>query len=195
MRGGIRIVGGAWRGRRLRVPSGPDIRPTSEFLREALFDILGAERVRGAEVLDLFAGTGALALEALSRGAAAATLVEVNPAHLGTARANALALACQDRCRFLRMGGVAAVALLARQGRRFNIILADPPYAGDLAEATARAVAQHGLLLPGGLLVLEVSSRTALPERLPPLARARTRRHGDSTLHYYAAEPPGTRSA
>lgn len=193
MRGGIRIVGGAWRGRRLRVPSGPDIRPTSEFLREALFDILGA-RVQGAEVLDLYAGTGALALEALSRGAAAATLVEVNPAHLRTARANALALGCQDRCRFLRMEGVAAVALLARQGRRFNIILADSPYAGDLAEATARAVARHGLLLPGGLLVLEVSSRTALPERLPPLARARTRRHGDSALLFYAAEPPETRS-
>ncbi|MGH7361539.1 MAG: RsmD family RNA methyltransferase, partial [Candidatus Methylomirabilales bacterium] len=81
MRGGIRIVGGAWRGRRLGVPSGPDIRPTSEFLREALFDILGA-RVLDAEVLDLYAGTGALALEALSRGAAAATLVEINPAYL-----------------------------------------------------------------------------------------------------------------
>jgi len=194
MRGGIRIVGGAWRGRRLRVPSGPDIRPTSEFLREALFDILGA-RVQDAEVLDLYAGTGALALEALSRGADAATLVEVNPVYLRTARANAVALACQDRCRFLRMEGVAAVALLGRQGRRFDLILADPPYAGDLAEATARAVARHGLLLPGGLLVLEVSSKAALPERLPPLARARARRHGDSTLLLYAAEPAGTRSA
>lgn len=194
MRGGIRIVGGAWRGRRLRVPSGPDIRPTSEFLREALFDMLGA-RVQAAEVLDLYAGTGALALEALSRGAAAATLVEVNPAYLRTARSNAVALACQDRCRFLRIEGVAAVALLGRQGRRFDLILADPPYAGDLAEATARAVARHGLLLPGGLLVLEVSSKAALPERLPPLARAHVRRHGDSTLLLYAAEPAGTRSA
>ena len=194
MRGGIRIVGGAWRGRRLRVPSGPDIRPTSEFLREALFDILGA-RVQDAEVLDLYAGTGALALEALSRGGSAATLVEVNPAYLRTARANVVALACQDRCRFLRMEGVAAVALLGRQGRRFDLILADPPYAGDLAEATARGVARHGLLLPGGLLVLEVSSKAALPERLPPLARARVRRQGDSTLLLYAAEPAGTRSA
>lgn len=194
MRGGIRIVGGAWRGRRLRVPSGPDIRPTSEFLREALFDILGA-RIQGAEVLDLYAGTGALALEALSRGADAATLVEVNPVYLRTARANAVALACQGRCRFLRMEGVAAVALLGRQGRRFDLILADPPYAGDLAEATARGVARHGLLLPGGLLVLEVSSKAALPERLPPLARARVRRYGDSTLLLYAAEPAGTRSA
>ena len=194
MRGGIRIVGGAWRGRRLRVPSGPDIRPTSEFLRKALFDILGA-RVEGAEVLDLYAGTGALALEALSRGAATATLVEVNPASLKTARSNAAALGCQGRCRFLRMEGLAAVEALSREGRRFHLILADPPYAGDLAGATARAVARHGLLLPGGLLVLEVSSRAVLPERLPPLARARTRRHGDSTLLFYAAEPPETRSA
>ncbi|MGH7408244.1 MAG: 16S rRNA (guanine(966)-N(2))-methyltransferase RsmD [Candidatus Methylomirabilales bacterium] len=194
MRGGIRIVGGAWRGRRLQVPSGPDIRPTSEFLREALFDILGA-RVLDAEVLDLYAGTGALALEALSRGAAGATLVEVSPAYLRVARSNAAALGCEGRCRFLRMEGLAAAAALARQGRRFHFILADPPYAGDLAETTARAVARHGLLLPGGLFILEVSSKAALPEHLPPLARARTRRHGDSMLHFYAAEPPETRSA
>ena len=193
MRGSIRIVGGAWRGRRLRVPSGPDLRPTSELLREALFDILGA-RVKGADVLDLYAGTGALALEALSRGAATATLVEVNPAYLRAARANAEALACRDRCRFLRMEGVAALGALGRRRRRFHLILADPPYGSDLAEATARAVGRHGLLLPEGFLVLEVSSRLVLPERLPPLACARARRHGDSTLLFYAEEPAVTRS-
>lgn len=194
MPGSIRIVGGAWRGRRLRVPSGPDLRPTSELLREALFDILGA-RVEGADVLDLYAGTGALALEALSRGAAAATFVEVNAGYLRTARANAEALACRDRCRFLRMEGGAALAALGRQHRRFHLILADPPYGSELALATARAVARHGLLLPDGLLVLEVSSRLVLPERLPPLARTRARRHGDSTLLFYAEEPAATRSA
>jgi len=191
MPGGIRIVGGAWRGRRLRVPRGLDIRPTSEFLREALFDILGP-RIEGADVLDLYAGTGALALEALSRGAATATLVEASAAHLKTARANAAALACEDRCRFLRREAVAAAGALARQGRRFGLILADPPYAGDLAEATVRAVARHGLLAPGGLLVLEATSRAVLPERVPPLARLRSRRHGDSSLLFYVADPAET---
>lgn len=194
MRGRLRIVGGAWRGRRLRVPSGPDIRPTSDFLREALFDIL-ADRVEGADVLDLYAGTGALALEALSRGAATATLVEVDPACLRTARANAAALGCETRCRFIRMEGRAAGVRLGRQGRRFHLILADPPYGSDLAEATLRAVARHGLLLPGGLLVLEVSSRTALPERLPPLVQTARRRHGGSALCFYTGEAPEGRTA
>ncbi|MBI3003247.1 MAG: 16S rRNA (guanine(966)-N(2))-methyltransferase RsmD [candidate division NC10 bacterium] len=194
MRGRLRIVGGAWRGRRLRVPSGPDIRPTSDFLREALFDIL-ADRVEGADVLDLYAGTGALALEALSRGAVTATLVEVNPACLRAARENAAALGCETRCRFLRMGGRAAVVRLGRQGRRFHLILADPPYGTDLAEATLRVVARHGLLLPGGLLVLEVSSRAALPERLSPLVQTARRRHGGSALCFYTTEAPTGRTA
>lgn len=194
MRGRLRIVGGAWRGRRLRVPSGPDIRPTSDFLREALFDIL-ADRVEGADVLDLYAGSGALALEALSRGAATATLVEADSTCLRTARANAAALGCEIRCRFLRMEGRAAVVRLGRQGRRFHLILADPPYGSDLAEATLRAVARHGLLLPGGLLVLEVSSRTALPERPPSLVQAGRRRHGGSALCFYTAEASEGRTA
>ncbi|MBI4390315.1 MAG: 16S rRNA (guanine(966)-N(2))-methyltransferase RsmD [candidate division NC10 bacterium] len=194
MRGRLRIVGGAWRGRRLRVPSGPDIRPTSDFLREALFDIL-ADRVEGADVLDLYAGTGALALEALSRGAATATLVEVNPACLRAARENAAALGCETRCRFLQMGGRAAVVRLGRQGRRFHLILADPPYGSDLAEATLRAVARYEVLLPGGFLVLEVSSRAALPERLSPLVETARRRHGGSALCFYTAEAPEGQTA
>lgn len=194
MRGRLRIVGGIWRRRRLRVPSGPAIRPTSDFLREALFDIL-ADRVEGVDVLDLYAGTGALALEALSRGAATATLVEVDPTCLRAARANAAALGCARRCRFLRMEGRAAVARLGRQGRHFHLILADPPYGSALGEATVQAVARHGLLFPGGLLVVEVSTRAAMPERLPPLVLTARRRHGGSALCFYSAETPEDRSA
>ena len=135
----LRITGGELGGRRIRVPRG-DVRPTTERVREAIFSILGD--VAGARVLDLFCGSGALAIEALSRGAAEATLVDTRPA---TARRNLEALGLAERARTVRSD--AARFLRRAEASSFDLVLCDPPYrladrlAGDLDPLIRRALA------------------------------------------------------
>ena len=184
----MRITGGAFRSRPLVAPRGNATRPTSDRVREALFSILGSlDAVASGQVLDLYAGTGALGLEALSRGAARATFVEPARAALGALRANVDALGVADRVRVLAVPVARAVELLA--GEVFELVLADPPYA-DVAEA-ARALerlAEARILGPGGLVVLEHSAK----ERPIPagFAPAGTRRYGDTALSLFRAGGP-----
>ena len=151
----MRILAGAWKGRRLDVPEGA--RPTSSRARAALFDLLGPDRIAGARFLDLFAGTGAVGLEAVSRGAARAVLVEAD--------ARALAKTLErlgepaERVRLAAGPAASALAALERSGERFDVIFADPPYASGRRKARlARAAA---LLAPGGVLVVQSDARSA----------------------------------
>lgn len=154
----MRVIGGAWRSRRL---SGPPegVRPTSDRVRESLFARLGD--VTGARVLDLFAGTGALAIEALSRGAERAVLVDRAAASLEVLRRNLLALDVGDRAEVV---GGDALRLIPRLGERgpFDLVFLDPPYAWDgLAELLVRIVS-HDLLAPDALVVVEGAKRHSL---------------------------------
>ena len=124
----MRILSGSARGRPLKGPKGPGIRPTADRVRETLFNVLG-QYLEGGEVLDLFAGTGALALEALSRGAARAVLVDSGREALGLIRENAAALGFAERCEVLPSDALRALEHLGREGRRFALVFADPPYA------------------------------------------------------------------
>ncbi len=178
----MRIIAGERRGRLLLGPRKGGIRPTGAYLREAVFNLLAA-RVPGAQVLDLFAGTGAMGLEALSRGAAAATFVDRDVAAL---RANLARLGFAGRATVIRGDGLPALARLASAGRRFDVIYADPPYAADLAARTLAAVATAGLLAPGGLLLMEHHHKVPLPEASGPLGRRRALRHGETQVTLYA---------
>jgi 16S rRNA (guanine966-N2)-methyltransferase len=177
----VRVVAGRFRGRRLRAVPGSATRPTSDRVREALFSILG-ERVAGARVLDLFAGTGALAIEALSRGARSAVLVEPATQAVAVIRANLDAL---------DLGGVAAVrrtrAETFLRGQRdgpFDLVFLDPPYAipvGLLAGLLARLAG--GALAEGAVVVVEAAARSEPPPWPPRLLPAAPRRYGDTALH------------
>lgn len=131
-----RIVSGNWRGRRLVVPAGTDVRPTAERVREAWLSILAPE-IAGARVLDLFAGSGALGLEALSRGAAHATFVEMHASPLAALRANIASLDAAGQSTVHRADAVRFVASLAPAA--FDVALADPPFASGFAEQLATA--------------------------------------------------------
>ena len=171
----MRIVAGEWRGRRIVAPDDDRVRPTADRVREAWMSILGREIV-GAKVLDLFAGSGALGLEALSRGAAVAEFVEINPRSLKALRANAETLGAGTAAIIHR-----ADALRFASGLRpadFDIAFADPPYKLGLA----KAVAERWLEVPfAGVLSVEHWIRDEMP------GGGDTRKYGDTAITFYRA--------
>jgi 16S rRNA (guanine966-N2)-methyltransferase len=179
----MRIIAGEFRGRRLAAVKGR-IRPTSDKVREAIFNILGAA-VAEARVLDLFAGTGALSLEALSRGAADAVLVEELAAALSVLQRNLDTLGLNDRVQVLALPVSGALRKLAAQGKRFSLIFLDPPYGRGLAFNTLTALGNSGLLMPGARVVAEHSHRETLPEHLGWLGLSQARRYGDTQVTFY----------
>ena len=159
-------------------------------MREALFSILGD--VADLDVLDLFAGSGAFGLEALSRGAASATLVEAARPALAALRANIASLAVADRVHLLATDVETALARLAKEGRRFGLVFLDPPYAAGRGAATLATLVEQGLLVPGAWVVLERSSRDpapASPAALPPRFE---RSYGAATLSFHRFQPEGS---
>jgi 16S rRNA (guanine966-N2)-methyltransferase len=155
----MRIVAGKWRGRTLRAPRGMAVRPTTDRVRESIFDILG-DRVPGRSVLDLFAGTGALAIEALSRGAASAVLVEPDIDAAAAIRGNLDAVGAEG-AELLRMDFRRAIRRLSGSGRAFDLVFLDPPYGKGIAAQASLALSGAGMLSPGALVVVEEAARAA----------------------------------
>jgi 16S rRNA (guanine(966)-N(2))-methyltransferase RsmD len=185
----MRITGGVHRSRPLRAPRGDRTRPTSDRVREALFAILGAQRsLEGARVLDLYAGTGALGLEALSRGAAHATLVESARSALEAIAANVEALRVRAQVRVVALPVERATTALRLHGP-FDLVLADPPYAQVADGAAGRALgalAEAGLFAADATVVLEHASGDH-PPVVSGLSLQESRRYGDTTLTLYVA--------
>ena len=179
----MRIIAGRLKGRRLQAPAGTSVRPTSDGLRETLFNVLGPT-LEGARVLDGFAGTGALGLEALSRGAAAIVFVERDRRVILVLERNIDACGARDACAIIRDD---FVGIDARDGLAgtFDLVLLDPPY--DLTELDRAVETGAALVGPGGRMVLEHSRRRASPETAGSLRRTRVLVAGDSALSFYAA--------
>jgi 16S rRNA (guanine(966)-N(2))-methyltransferase RsmD len=191
----MRIISGEARGRRLRAPRGAATRPTADRVREALFNILGS--AADLSVLDLFAGTGALALEALSRGAAHAVLVDHAEAAVRVIHANLETLGYRDRARVLRLDVERALRLLERDGAKFDLIFVDPPYEGPAAAAALAALGSGSLLAPGGLVVVEHDNRNRPLELQGILRLGQRRKYGQTEVSFYeaagaAVQPPPT---
>jgi 16S rRNA (guanine966-N2)-methyltransferase len=180
----MRIVGGRFRGRSLAAPAGSLTRPTSDKVRESLFNILahGVEwgGIEGARVLDLFAGTGALGLEALSRGAAYCLFVEDNADARGIVRENVEALGLTGASKLWRRD--ATKLGIAAPMQPFQLLFADPPYGKGLGEQALKAAAGGGWLATGAICVLE--ERADVEPVLPPAYEGLDKRvYGDTTLH------------
>ena len=186
----MRVIAGTLKGRPLKAPKWEGLRPTSDKLRETLFNVLAA-RVPGARVLDGYAGTGAIGIEALSRGAAhvtfleqdrrAAALIEENLSRCGVANGYAIIRAPAGR----------AVAALQADPTfvPFDVILLDPPYDQPPQRVLAEVGSRDRLLAPGGILVLEHARREPTPDAAGGLARTRLLTSGDSALSFYACQP------
>lgn len=180
----MRVVAGEAKGRRLRAPRGADARYTSDFLREALFNIL-APRLAGARFLDLFAGVGSVGLEAASRGAAPVVMVERDPVRVSFAARNTRETGLSPSCRIYRQDVFAAIDILRRRQERFDLIFLDPPYQQLLAEAALERVAVGELLADGGLLIVEHSRREKMPAVVAPLRMVRREEYGEAALSFY----------
>ena len=179
----MRIISGRFRGRRLAAPTWAGVRPTSDGLRETLFNVIG-ERVTGARVLDAFAGTGAIGLEALSRGARHVTFVDRDRRAAALAADNVARCGAGEACAIIRAD---VAALRPGAPGAFDLVIADPPYEGTDLE---RILAMLGpLVAAGGLLVLEHAKRRVAPPRVGALARVRQVVSGDSALAVYACRP------
>jgi 16S rRNA (guanine966-N2)-methyltransferase len=185
----LRIIGGTWRGRRLRFPPAPEIRPTPDRVRETLFNWLGA-RVAAARCLDLFAGSGALGLEALSRGAAHVTFVERDPEAAREIRARLAEWGAHG-------GSVEHIDARTFLGRPpvtpFDIVFLDPPFASTLLEQTAARLEQGGWLSGDARVYVESAADAAapVPAGWVPL---KAKRAGEVGYHLYSRAARGTRS-
>jgi 16S rRNA (guanine(966)-N(2))-methyltransferase RsmD len=179
----LRIVAGKWRGRPLRAPKGLAVRPTSDRVREAIFDILG-EEVAGAAVLDLFAGSGALGLEALSRGASRGVFVESDPAAYACLRKNIESLGAEEAASCL-LDYRKALRRLRARSLRFDLVFLDPPYGKGLAADSAAGLSRAALVRQGGTVVVEEAIRA--PEATFPegWAISADRRYGDTRVMLY----------
>ena len=181
MSGNLRVIAGSYRGRHLRAPRGKATRPTSARVREALFSILGD--LSGARVLDLYAGSGALGIEALSRGAASVVLVEHDRSALACIRENLVAIGASSQARVLPVR--ASVALGALKDEAFDLVFCDPPWdALDAALGVLEELRASERLAGGARVVLEHSARDENPEVSGFVAVSR-RRWGDTAMSFF----------
>jgi 16S rRNA (guanine966-N2)-methyltransferase len=178
----LRIIGGTWRGRKLRFPAAELIRPTPDRVRETLFNWLGA-RVAGARCLDLFAGSGALGLEALSRGAAHLTFVESNSAAVRALRARLEEWGAQGAT--VEHGD--ALRYLAGEPQPFDVAFLDPPFAAQLLAAAAALLEERGWLRSGALIYVECAARSPLPRLPAGWAPLRAKQAGEVGYHLFHA--------
>jgi 16S rRNA (guanine966-N2)-methyltransferase len=182
----IRIIGGSWRGRRFRFADVPDIRPTPDRVRETLFNWLGP-RVQSARCLDLFAGSGALGLEALSRGAASTLFVDQN-----TTAVRALsALLVEWNAQGARVERADALQFLAGTAQPADVVFLDPPFAAGLLSKAASLLERRGWLSPEALIYVEASAREPLPALPPGWHPAKAKRAGEVGYHLFAREARG----
>ena len=181
----MRVIAGEYKGRRLAAPTWPGLRPTSDRLKETVFAIL-APRLEGARVLDGFAGSGALGIEALSRGAASVVFIELDSRAAGLIERNLAHCRIADGYVMMRAEFTRALRQLP-DDRRFDLALLDPPY--DLADLASMVEAAAGRMAPGGVLVLEHASRREAPARVGSFAAVRQVKAGDSTVTFYREAP------
>lgn len=185
----VRVIAGSAKGRRLAVPSARGLRPTGDRARESLFNVL-APRIAGAVFLDAFAGSGAIGIEALSRGAARAVFVERSGGAAGVLAANLELCGLRERAVIMRAPWSGAARRLTREGQRFDIAFFDPPYDWEDAHTCLDDLARGELLAPGGVAIIE--HRGAAPPRLEGGWELQRRLDvGDTSFSFFGILSPG----
>ncbi len=191
----MRVIAGTHKGRRLKKPDGDTLRPTSTRVREALFSIL-SHRIRGADILDLYAGTGALSLESLSRGANHAVCVENHAGSLRILRENVTRCGYNTQCRVISRGVETFLAAASSDDipSVFDIVFADPPYHTSDPTPFLERLGRSGIVSARGVVIFEHFFKQKAPQTVGSLTQTRQSRYGDTMLTFFqrtAAVPEG----
>ena len=186
----MRIIAGASKGRKLATPKSQSIRPTSDRVKESLFNILGSE-VEGKVVLDLFAGTGNLGIEALSRGAERVIFVEKGRKALQLIQRNITQIGLEGRVEIIPRDANRAIGILKGKGEIFDLILMDPPYEKGLIKRTLIKLISHPIYHTGSILVIEHDRREPMPDTLEGWNLVRERRLGDTVISFLTPRDKG----
>lgn len=180
----MRIVAGTYSSRRIETPKGTNTRPTLDKVRGAVFSSLGG-MFDGGSVLDLYAGSGANAFEALSRGMDEAVLVDISREAVRLIRQNAENLGCEDRCRILPVRDMKALHMLAAEGRTFDLVYLDPPYAKETNYAVMQFLDEHQMVNKGGTVVIESSADDRFDKEVGSLKPLKDVKYGITRITYY----------
>ena len=180
----MRIISGSARGRKLAEFSSSAIRPTSDRVREALFSILNSKvgNLTGKSVLDIFAGSGAMGLEALSRGAQTALFIDQDKASIELIKKNATSTRLLEKCKIIRAD---ATQCISKQAEAFDLIFMDPPYSKQDTTELLQLLAEKKLLKPQGVICVETAHTTPLPDTVETLVQFDRRKYGLTSISLY----------
>jgi 16S rRNA (guanine966-N2)-methyltransferase len=180
----MRITGGQAKGIPIKAPKGTQTRPTSDKVRQALFNVLGAD-VSGRIVLDLFAGSGALGIEALSRGAANAVLVDKDAASARAIELNLEKTGFSKMAEIIRADFRSALRMISRRGEIYGIVFIDPPYQGGILEDVAKLLSQRPFVARDAIIVVEHFKKIKPPAGIAGIPLADTRTYGQTCLSFF----------
>lgn len=180
----MRVITGSAKGRKLKSPPGMTTRPTTDRVKEALFNILG-HNVVNSDFLDLFAGTGAIGIEALSRGANSAVFIEKDPRSFQILTENIKLTGFTDQAQTYRQDVLRALELIVEKGKKFNIVFADPPYLNNFETKILNFIDQNNILQTNGIIIIERSKKDILPDKVGKLSLFREEKYGDTVLSFY----------
>jgi len=181
----LRVIAGEYRGRRLDRIEGMDIRPTTDMVKESLFNILGAA-VIDSVFLDLFGGTGGIGIEALSRGAKHVVFIDSSIKSVKVLKGNLERLDIKNNVEVFNTDYSTAVSKLHKFGKEFDIIFIDPPYSVGIAQDALKQINEHPILSQSGLIIVEHDTKDEMPESLGKLYMYRSKQYGNTALSFYA---------
>ena len=190
----MRIIAGNFRGRKLVSPKNSPIRPTSDRVKEALFNMIGP-KIPGSRVLDLFAGTGSLGLEAISRGAEYAVFVEKNAVSVKTLNENIWLLNIREDCEIIMADAVDALSRLDAKNITFDIVFVDPPYWENLYKKVLSALAGYDIIKNGGLVIFEHPSDIDIDKDKHSFVPIKNKRYGSTSISILAKEDDNENSS
>lgn len=180
----MRIIAGEAKGRRINAPVGRETRPTSDRVKESIFNILG-DRVPGAKILDLFAGTGNMGLEAISRGAEHCIFIDSSKEAIRIIHENINTLKYQDKCEVYNNDAIAAMEILNKRNIKFDIIFLDPPYHKNIITTVLKTLNNTEILNHNGLIIAEHDNKDIVPDVFNEFIMIKKAEYGNTTVSFY----------
>lgn len=183
----MRVISGKARGLKLNTPKNEDVRPTTDRVKESLFNIINGYIIDG-EILDLFAGTGSLGIECLSRGASKCVFVDLNKSSIDIVKSNINKARVEANSEVMNMDFKSAIEKVKNNSYKFDVIFMDPPYYKDMFIDALKKIEQSNILKEDGIIVVEHDTKHEFPENVGKLCKNRNKKYGNTTLTFYSME-------